>query len=114
MSCKPDICCEKHDLPMEHDEGVELGCARCMEERPLLSFEALREEGILWLINRVVFHPRGYALALVYDGEPEIKGWTLQGDGSEPWQFDAKDDDHCFARVEAFIASMRAMPERSA
>jgi len=49
-------------------------------------FSELRDTGLLWLINRVVFHPRGYALALHYDdlGE-EPTGWGLMGDGTEPW-----------------------------
>ena len=33
--------------------------------RPLLE---LSEAGLLWLINRVVFHPRGIALALHEEG----------------------------------------------
>jgi hypothetical protein len=56
------------------------------------SFGELRSSGLLWLINRVVFHPRGFALALtMHDGEPT--GWTLLGDGSEVWRFDGDEDD---------------------
>lgn len=55
-------------------------------ERP---FSELRDSGLLWLINRVVFHPRGYALALHFtDVVPSggtATGWALYGDGSEPW-----------------------------
>ncbi|MEM9468309.1 MAG: hypothetical protein AAGA90_23275 [Actinomycetota bacterium] len=41
----------------------------------------LRETGVLWAINRIVFHPRGFALALTY---PD--GTTPQqvADGAEP------------------------------
>ena len=59
-----------------------------MSERP---FNELRDTGLLWLINRVVFHPRGYALALHYaDPDPgptggTATGWSLLGDGTEPW-----------------------------
>jgi len=43
----------------------------------------LRTDGLLWLINRTVFHPRGYALALdTTDGR-----FFLCGDGTEPWTF---------------------------
>jgi len=55
------------------------------------TFEEFRDEELLWLINTSVFHPRGYALAFVYDDEDtEFKnptGWQLTGDGSEPWTY---------------------------
>lgn len=54
--------------------------------RPFADF---RDSGLLWLVNRVVFHPRGYALALHYTGKfpdmGECTGWSLLGDGTEPW-----------------------------
>jgi hypothetical protein len=43
----------------------------------------LRADGLLWLINRTVFHPRGYALG--YD--PDTHEFVLLGDGHEPWVF---------------------------
>lgn len=56
---------------------------------PAFDFRRLSEYGVLWLVNRAVFHPRGFALSLVYaDGEPEPYGWTIEGDGTEPWRFD--------------------------
>lgn len=54
-------------------------------------FDELRDSGLLWLINRVVFHPRGFALALTYIGD-EVIGWTVEGGGSEPWQFAGPED----------------------
>jgi hypothetical protein len=45
----------------------------------------LRSDGLLWLINRCVFHPRGYALG--YDEEQRT--FCLLGDGTEPWEFPA-------------------------
>jgi hypothetical protein len=60
-----------------------------MSARP---FSELRDSGLLWLINRVVFHPRGYALALeMRDGQ--AVGWKLLGDGSEVWGFAPPEDD---------------------
>lgn len=41
---------------------------------PCRPFDDLRPSGLLWLINRVVFHPWGMALALHTD----------QADGSAP------------------------------
>jgi hypothetical protein len=67
-------------------------------------FEDLRDSGLLWLINRAVFHPRGYALALHVDDGGEVVGWSLQGDGSEPWTFeDGPEQLDAFRRAEATL-----------
>lgn len=72
------------------------------EPRP---FGELSDSGLLWLINAAVFHPRGFALALVKrDGE--VVGWKLLGDGSEPWRFD-QDMDERFAAAEATLKAAR-------
>lgn len=70
-------------------------------------FEELRSTGLLWLVNRVVFHPRGYALAF-HRVDGQITGWSLQGDGSEPWTFGCGDEDRHFTAVEALFAQARA------
>lgn len=63
---------------------------------------------LLWLVNRVVFHPRGFALAFHYeDDATEPSGWSLLGDGSEVWTFTEADDDASFANVESFLAGLR-------
>lgn len=58
-----------------------------IEPRRDLTFDQLRSEGLLWLINRQVFHPRGYALGVSYDENGAGKGFALLGDGREPWNF---------------------------
>lgn len=40
----------------------------------------LSKDGLLWLVNAQVFHPRGYSLGLTDGGN-----FVLQGDGSTPW-----------------------------
>jgi hypothetical protein len=57
----------------------------------------LQKDGLLWLINRTVFHPRGYALG--YD--PETAAFLLLGDGREPWVFggDGSDEADSLARI---------------
>jgi hypothetical protein len=60
------------------------------EPRP---FADLRPTGLLWLINTTVFHPRGFALALHLDDQGTATGWSLQGDGTEPWEFQLTDAD---------------------
>ena len=64
--------------------------------RPLT---ALKDSGLLWLINRVVFHPRGFALAL-HEEDGTIVGWSLQGDGSEPWSFSTTSEKALFLLAE--------------
>jgi hypothetical protein len=84
---------------------------------PGAPFNQLSTTGLLWLINRTVFHPRGFALALHYPeastreeidaGEAECTGWSLLGDGTEVWSFTEQVDDECFALVEAFLAATK-------
>jgi hypothetical protein len=64
----------------------------------------LREDGLLWLINRTTFHPRGYALG--YD--EDTGKFELYGDGSEPWKFGLGDD----LEQVLFDAVARVMPCR--
>lgn len=63
----------------------------------------LHDDGLLWLINAVVFHPRGFALARLesFDGDR----YYLLGDGTETWRFDPSsvDVDDLFARAEAAL-----------
>lgn len=69
-------------------------------------FSEFQEQGLLWLFNRVYFHPLGYALTFHYDEENFLEGWSLQGDGSELWAFDMETDDAGFAKVKAFFESL--------
>lgn len=62
----------------------------------------LREDGVLWLINRVVFHPRGFALGLNPDGS-----FCLLGDGTEVWTMPEKAEDECFNLIENLLARAR-------
>lgn len=43
--------------------------------------------GLLWLINTALLHPRGYAMTLHYEAQGYCIGWSIQGDGGEPWKF---------------------------
>lgn len=76
-------------------------------------FADLRSTGLLWLLNRVVFHPRGYALALHFADDGACVGWSLLGDGTEPWSMgeapldlrppDYRTEDELFAAVKALL-----------
>lgn len=59
-----------------------------MNSRPV----DLRGDSLLWLINRQVFHPRGYALAL----DTETGEFSLLGDGDEPFVFPGNGGDERF------------------
>jgi hypothetical protein len=48
-----------------------------------LSPQDVLDTGLLWAINRVLLHPRGYALALNGD----TGQMTLWGNGDQPWEF---------------------------
>jgi hypothetical protein len=64
----------------------------------------LREDGVLWLVNRSVFHPRGFALAVDESGD-----FYLVGDGSDPWIYaDDVDEDALFEAVEDLFVRARA------
>jgi hypothetical protein len=67
---------------------------------PVRPLSELSDAGILWLINRVVFHPRGFALALHADDDGLVTGWQLQGDGSEEWSFPPEREWDHFQRAE--------------
>lgn len=82
--------------------------AGAADGRPI---EELRSTGLLWLINRVVFHPRGYALALIHQDERVI-GWDLLGDGTQPWSFAPADEDEPFRDAAEFFASITASRAR--
>ncbi|NTW41829.1 MAG: hypothetical protein HGA44_18440 [Cellulomonadaceae bacterium] len=66
-------------------------------------FADLRTTGLLWLINRTVFHPRGYALGLAMTADGVALGWTLLGDGTDPWEFTDSEIEH-FRAAERTLA----------
>ncbi|MFB9926027.1 hypothetical protein ACFORO_12390 [Amycolatopsis halotolerans] len=71
------------------------------EQKPQAQYVELRADSLLWLINRTVFHPRGYALAQ----NTETGAFTLLGDGTEPWVFggDGSDEVHHLARIKELM-----------
>jgi hypothetical protein len=83
------------------------------EGRP---FRELRTTGLLWLINATTFHPRGYALALHLDENGDVTGWSILGDGSEPWYFstaeltEAERAGGCMTLNESLAAVKRELP----
>ena len=62
----------------------------------------LINKGILWYINRVAFHPRGYALSLTKDND-SILGWNIIGDGTSIFAMSEEQDDNRFVDFENFL-----------
>ena len=69
------------------------------EIRPL---DELRSSGLLWLVNRVVFHPRGFALALNLNDDGNVDGWQLVGDGTEVWSYAPDVDEDALMAAATF------------
>ena len=74
-----------------------------MQPRP---FSEMSDEGLLWLINRCVFHPRGWALAFHRDDDGSISGWSMLGSGDDVWTFTAEADDEEFAKAGRYFAEL--------
>lgn len=66
----------------------------------------LSADGILFMINVVLFHPRGYALCQKSDG-----GFGLFGDGTERWVFSEAGDES--ADNDAKWAAFNALLQRA-
>lgn len=67
-------------------------------------FDELRDSGLLWLINASVLHPRGFALGIAFDADGSAIGWTLVGDGSEPYTFGDSVNDQFLAAERTLAA----------
>lgn len=67
---------------------------------PMTPFD-FSDDGVLWAINRTLFHPRGYAIG--YDSAS--REWFLLGDGSEPWRYaDTLDEEKSYRAFKALLA----------
>lgn len=70
------------------------------------TMEEFRTNGLLWLVNTAVFHPRGLAISFVFDDDEKVIGWRVQGDGTEPWYFEKSEAiDASFLAAQEFLES---------
>lgn len=67
----------------------------------------LVDDAVLWYINRVAFHPRGFALGYIHD----TGAFVLLGDGGEVWNMGSTDEDERFATFEAALDRARGAVE---
>lgn len=82
------------------DEAVEAELAEGMKQMRIVN---LVDSGLLWLINKVVFHPRGYMLGAANPDDPGGP-FLLMGDGSQPVVFGKDiDEGELFDRVKEFM-----------
>lgn len=71
------------------------------------AIERLMDTGLLWYVNRVAFHPRGFSLGL-HSVDGVVTGFQLTAtDGTELFSFDPEAEDDFFRRVEAFLGEVR-------
>lgn len=68
-----------------------------------------RADGLLFLVNLAVLHPRGYALAMVVNANGDPEGLSIVGDGSEPWSFGSDGLDET---VDGLVAAEQAREEQ--
>lgn len=82
-----------------------------MGKPPTYELDELRSTGLLWLINASVFHPRGLALAFVYDDDGELIGWRLlAADAGEPFMFAATPEIDALFRQAEITMSLAERP----
>lgn len=82
----------------------------CVELQPL---SELSDSGLLWLINRTVFHPHGLALALNQEEGGEITGWLLlAADEGEPFTFPTATDNDGYQRAQETLRAALTRKER--
>jgi hypothetical protein len=99
LSSEPGV--EVHPLP----DSLQL------DEEQRTTLKKFWEDGLIWLVNTAVLHPRGYALAIHVDTEnPEALplGLSIVGDGSEPWVFETDKQGELLVRYETAEARREA------
>lgn len=72
------------------------------ETRPM---EELGQSGLLWLINKTVFIPRGFVLSVQINDDKAM--WTLFGNGTQILSFGEADEDALLAAAEKTLNEYR-------
>lgn len=72
-----------------------------------LTLTDLRDYGLIWAINKMILHPRGYAMSINLDHETgEAIGWNILGNGTEPHSFDEGSDLGGFTKFQKLLAQL--------
>lgn len=79
-------------------------------------FADLSATGLLWMINRALLHPRGFALAITVDKiTGQATGWQILGHGDEPWTFGSGTEEAThFRNLARLLAAADARPTADA
>lgn len=107
-------------VPHDYVEREPRGCPVCealdailvgavgntQEQERLRRFRA---EGLLFLVNAAVLHPRGYALAMQVNSHGDPEGLSIVGDGDEPWAFGREGLDET---IDGLVAGEQAREAR--
>lgn len=74
-----------------------------LSEEAKARLKKFHDDGLVWLVNTAVLHPRGLALAVHLDESGEAVGLSIVGEGDEPWVFgeDQVDEDLISRYVQA-------------
>lgn len=67
-----------------------------------LTPQEMLDNGLVWAINRVLLHPRGYAMQ-IDRASGQVQLW---GNGDQPWEFRSVDED---AKMKAFNALLESV-----
>lgn len=78
------------------------GNAYRTKSEPMSTF---RDAGLLWIINKQVFHPHGLALSLEFDDNGTVTAWSVWKD-NEPWGFTPEDDNESFNKLQEFLKEL--------
>lgn len=88
------------DIPPSAVPAKKKASAETVEMPRFHSWSEFRSKGLFWLINKVVFHPRGRALEIMFDKNGAALGWRLLGTGKSPWNFSPDEDQAMLIEVE--------------
>jgi len=92
-----------------YEPGAQLDCPVCealdailvdsKHEKEQAALHQFWSEGMVFLANLAVFHPRGFALTVHVDDDGRATRLSVQGDGYEPWVFARGDVDESLTQV---------------
>jgi len=70
----------------------------------LFDWEAFQTNGLLWAVNRHVLHPRGLAMAVMFDEDTnELVGWQIHRADDGLWRYGEQADELGRARFQGFL-----------
>lgn len=64
------------------------------------ALRAFRDDGLLWLVNTAILHPRGFALGVQVDENDEPVGLAVAQHTDDYWHFQPGEFDDVFSNYE--------------